>query len=248
MGHIHMAKTPSWYRAPRNRAKERSLLAIVAVVLLAFVALAGTIFAYYFVPNPDLLTSLDADRLPDRVQHVEFADTELLIPARVLSRIKTRPLRGVYQVDLHFAWPYRSDADIVRPEDIKDYSNYVLVSLIETPEGYTQADKFRLIYPAYLDGAPRPAVSNLRQYTFRSGSPYASLDIFTARSGDSLIVYTCDKQASSLGPRLCERTYPLNERISLRYRLAFENLASWFKIDATVNQLIDGMVHFRSGG
>ncbi len=219
---------------------------IVAALVLAFVALAGTIFAYYFLPNPDLLTSLEADRHPDRIHHVEFADTELLIPARVLSRIKSRPLRGVYQVDLHFAWPYRADAEIIRPEDIKDYSSYVLVSLIERPTGYSQEDKFRLIYPAYLDGAPRAAVSNLRQYRFRTNSPYASLDIFTARTNASLIVYTCDKQASSLGPRLCERTFALNDRIAVRYRLAFEHLASWYKIDSTVNQLINGMVHFRS--
>ena len=247
-GRIPMAKVPLWYQAPRNRARERSLWAIMSVVLLAFVALAGTIFAYYFLPNPDLLTSMETENRPNQIRHIEFADTELLVPARLLSRVKNRPLRGIYQVDLHFAWPYRADAEMIRPEDIKDYSNYILVSLIEKPAGYSQQDKFRLIYPAYLDGAPRAATSNLRQYSFRADSPYASLNIFTAHAGEEFIVYTCDKQASSLGPRLCERTYPLNDSIAIRYRLAFEHLANWFKIESTVNQLIDDIVHFKNSG
>ena len=54
-----MATQPSWYQDPRSKMRERSVGVMALIAILCFVAVAGTIFAYYFLPNPDLLLSRD---------------------------------------------------------------------------------------------------------------------------------------------------------------------------------------------
>ncbi len=238
---------PAWYQSKRNKVRERSLAAILAVTLMAFVGLAGIVFAYYFFPNPDLLSTLKEDNSdPGRAIHIEFENTELLIPARLIARLKTRTLRGLQQVDLHFAWPYDEQAKPVRPEDIKDHSNYVLVSLIKRQPGMAEAEKFDKIYTNYFAGPPTAAVSNLRKYTFAPTAPYASIDLFVGQLPDNRVYLTCSKEASSLGPRLCERLIMINDTIAARYRFAVEHLPEWFKIEATVQQIITQIVYFNT--
>ena len=242
-----MAKMPAWYQTQRNKARERSVAAILAIALMGFVGLSGIVFAYYFFPNPDLLSALKEDSSePGRAIHIEFENTELLIPARLIARLKTRTLRGLQQVDLHFAWPYDEQAELVRPEEIKDHSNYMLVSLIKQPPGFTEAEKFEKIYTTYFAGPPTAAVSNLRKFTFDPAAPYASIDLFVGQLPDNRVYLTCSKEASSLGPRLCERLIVVNAEIAARYRFAIEHLPEWFKIEATVQQIINQMVYFKA--
>lgn len=242
-----MAKVPAWYQSQRNRGRERSVAAILSIALMAFVGVSGIVFAYYFYPNPDLLSMLEEPNSdPNRAIHIEFENNDLLIPVRLIARVKTRTLRGVQQVDLHFAWPYDDNAKAVRAEHIKDHSNYILLSLIKNSAQFTEADKFEKIYTNYFAGPPTAAVSNLRKYKFSADSPYASIDLFVGQLPTQWVYLTCSKEASSLGPRLCERLIEIDSRIAARYRFAFEHLPDWFRIDAVVTQIVKQMVHLHA--
>ena len=243
-GSLTMAKIPAWYEEKRNRVRERSLIAFVAMGLMAFMALAGTIFAYYFIPNSDLLSSLNEDTNRNQVVHLDFQNSELVIPAKFITRIKSRALRGTQQVDLLFPWPYDPEANVPRPEDISDYTNYIIISLIPRPSGFTEKEKFHKIYATYFAGPPAPAVSNLRHYSFGKDTPYAGINLYLGQLNNAPVFIICAKQRSSLGPRLCERVAHINDRLSARYRFANKQLVDWFKIDITARQIINQMVHF----
>ena len=78
----------------------------------------------------------------------------LILPARLVARIKSATLRGIRQVDLNFRWPYDPAAKRVRPENIKEHSDYVLVSIIKRPEGFSEMERFSKIYKTYFAGPP----------------------------------------------------------------------------------------------
>ncbi len=244
-----MAKVPDWYQSRNRKVRERSLTALFGIVLAIFVGLSGIVFAYYFLPDSAGLSVLDERNSdPDRLVFIEFEDSEIVVPANLISRIKSRTLRGVQQIDLQFAWPYAPGAPAVKPEDIKDYSNYVLVSIIRRPEGFSDQERFDKIYKTYFAGSPRPSVSNLWHYAFLPQSPYASIDLYLGQLQKDSVFITCAKEASSLGPRLCERLISVNDRLTLRYRFAFEHLRDWHRIEATIGQIINQVFHFKANG
>lgn len=235
---------PSWYEEPRNRTKERSVGVLVLLAIASFVAVAGTIFAYYFLPNPDLLLGKgDNDRRTQRLMHVALEDVELLIPSNLVARVKKRTLGGVRQVDMEIPWPFDPTVRTPPPEEVTDRTNQLILTFMPTPAELTAPERFQGIYRPYIAPGPTKMQAGLERYSFSTNSPYADIEYYVGRIGSSTIYIKCELRASSLGPQLCGHTLKSSPRTSLRYRFARRHLAQWREIDHTARQLLLQLTH-----
>ena len=224
--------------------RERSVGVMALVGLLCFVAVAGTIFAYYFLPNPDLLLNREeAEARRNKLLHVSLHDIELLIPSNLLTRVKKRTLGGVSQIDLNIPWPFDPQAKILPPEEVTNHADQLLLTFMKAPIGPTDLERFQGIYRPYIAGAPANMQANLQRYSFSTSSPYADIEYYTGAVGDTIIYIKCELRASSLGPKLCSNSLKVSSQTVLRYRFARGHLAQWREIDKTVRQLMLQLTH-----
>jgi hypothetical protein len=243
-----MATQPTWYQDPRNKMRERSIGVMALIGIFCFVAVAGTIFAFYFLPNPDLLLSKEeAEARKRKLVHVTLLDVELLVPSNLLARVKRRTLGAVSQVDLNVPWPYTGTAKAVPPEEIENHENQLLITFIQTPAELTDAERFAGIYRPYLSGKPQKMQANLLRHRFSTSSPYADIEYYTGKIGTTTVYIKCELRPSSLGPQLCSNQFSVSAQTTLRYRFALRHLAQWREIDQTARQLLLQMMHLREG-
>jgi len=235
---------PSWYEEPRNRMRERSVGVLVLVAIASFVAVAGTIFAYYFLPNPDLLLGMgDNDPRNRKLTHVELEDIELLIPSNLVARIKRRALGSVHQVDMEIPWPFDPNAKVPPPEEVTDHTNQLILTFMPTSTELSAVERFKGIYRPYIAAGPIRMQADLHRYSFSTSSPYADIEYYVGKNGSSTIYIKCELRASSLGPQLCSNTIKSSAKTSLRYRFARHHLAQWREIDHTARQLLLQLTH-----
>lgn len=224
--------------------RERSVGVLVLVAIASFVAVAGTIFAYYFLPNPDLLLGKgDNDPRTRELTHVALEDVELLIPSNLVARVKRRALGGVRQVDMEIPWPFDPNAVISPPELVTDHTNQLILTFMPTPSQLTAVERFSGIYRPYITHRPTKAQAGLSRYAFSTSSPYADIEYYVGNIGSTTLYIKCELRASSLGPKLCSNTIQASPKTSLRYRFARDHLAHWREIDHTARQLLLQLTH-----
>lgn len=235
---------PSWYEDPRDRIRERSVGVMALFTLFGFVAIAGIIFAYYFLPHPDLLLGKgDNDLRLRKLVHVELEDVELLIPSNLVARVKKPPLGGVRQVDMEIPWPFDPTAKIPPPEEVTDHTNQLFLTFMPTPNELSETERFEGIYRPYVARGPVKMQAGLNRFSFSTSSPYADIEYYIGTIGASTIYIKCELRASSLGPQLCSHTLQSSPKTSLRYRFARRHLAQWREIDHTARQLLLQLTH-----
>ena len=90
----------------RQRSRERSLAALALFALMVFMALAGVVIAFYFLPNPALL--LGGETKPDAGRRVapSVAGVDFAVPETLLARVYAALLGAAARIDHMFSWPY----------------------------------------------------------------------------------------------------------------------------------------------
>ena len=243
-----MTNQPSWYEDPRDKMRERSVGVIALVLLFGFVAIAGTIFAYYFLGDEDLLLGKAPDDPRNRkFLRVGIEDVELVIPSKLISRVKKPTLRGVSKIDLEIPWPYDPSKEITPPEEVTDHANQIFLTFMPTPNEPTAAERFSGIYQPYIAAQPQQTSNGLYRYSFSTSSPYADIEYYAGRIGNSTIYIKCELRASSLGPQLCSNFLKVSPQTVLRYRFGRQHLSQWREIDKTARDLLHQMVHTTPG-
>ena len=237
---------PTWYEDPRNKMRERSVGVIALIALSGFVVIAGTIFAYYFLPNPDLIMGTnEGDTRSRKLLQLTLEDAELVVSSQLVARVKKRTLGSVEQVDLELPWPFDATASLSPPEHLRDHSNQLILSFLPTPPGLSVQERFAGIYKPYIARSHSGAPAGLRHYVFSTDSPYANIEYFVGQIGNANVYFQCELRASSLGPRLCSNMFKSTRRTSLRYRFARRHLAQWREIDHAVKQLMLQVMRLR---
>ena len=192
---------PTWYEDRRDKLRERSVGVIALVALSGFVVIAGTIFAYYFLPNPDLIMGTnEGDTRSRELLQLTIEDAELVVSSQLVARVKKRTLGSVQQVDLEVPWPFDPTAQLSPPEHLKDHSNQLILSFLPTPPDLTVQERFAGIYKPYIARSHSGAPAGLRHFVFSTESPYANIEFFVGRIGNSEIHIQCELRVSSLGP------------------------------------------------
>jgi hypothetical protein len=230
----------------RRRVRERSVGLFIFFFLIGFVIFSGTILAYYFIPNPDLLfSSAEEDQRPrNRLVQISLAGSEFYVPASILKRVKRRVFGTVDQIDVQIPWPYDHLAVISGTlEDTADIRDWVLITLIPRQNRIPPDDRYASVDRYYFAGPPTEEPKGLLRYDFKADSAYKDLQLFVdKRSGGKPAAIRCDLKASSLGPILCERELPAAAGITARIRFARTHLEDWQEIEAIAGNVIRALL------
>jgi len=143
-------------------------------------------------------------------------------------------LNTVTRIDLKWPWPLaRQELTTIRgqPSDINDW----LIVTLEPRDGRTGLEeRFEPIYSNFLKDETAEE-HGFTRYSFTDESAYADSDLLISK--DRRII-RCDKRPSVLGPVICERLVPYNNRLMLRIRFARQRAAQWPEMETTVFTLL----------
>jgi hypothetical protein len=218
-----------------QRARERSLAALVLFVMMLFFGLAGLLLAIYFVPNPTLLFGRgETGQATEATVSATLEDRSFTLPEPVVAEISRTILGKVERIDLKLPWPNpRMKMKKIQPLPA-ELSDWVLVTL-EPREGRTALeDRLVPIYSNFLEETGEEQ-GGLTRRNFKPDSPYADSELFVSVENK---VIRCDKEVSVLGPIICERFIPLSDGIMARIRFARERLEEWQEIEKSSRELL----------
>ena len=217
----------------RQKNRERSIAALALFAAMAFMALAGVVIAFYFLPNPALLLGGDADPDPTRRIETSVAGVAFAIPETLAARIDGKLLGGAERVDLQIPWPYdpaapRAEADLAR----------AMLATIEPRGGQkTHEELYGPIYSVYLEEGSASEGIVLR--AFKPGAPYGDSELAVDFRESPPAVSRCDLKPSLLGPVLCERLFPLEGGLMARLSFPKAKLAEWKAMEAAARSVIE---------
>ena len=194
----------------RRRLRQRSLGLIVLLFLGAFMLASGTILAFYFIPNPDLLLSSKGGEKPagNRLVHLSFLGSDFYVPQSILKRAKRRMLGTVEQIDVQIPWPYDHLAVISGTVELTgDIRNWVLLTFVPNPDRVPPDERVATSDRYYFAGPGEKDSSGLTRYDYKPRIRPTAIcnSMFRKARPGSRRVIRCDLNASSLGPILCER-------------------------------------------
>jgi hypothetical protein len=238
----------SQYRSEyhRQRFRQRSLGVIGLLLLVAFMIASGIIFAFYFVPNPDLLlSSKDGEKAPsNRLVHLSFLESDFYVPQSILKRAKRRMLGTVDQIDVQIPWPYDHLAVISGKVQLTgDIREWVLLTFVPNPDRVPPDERVLTSDRYYFSGPGEKDRAGLLRYDFKPDSPYHDLQLYVHEDATgSRRVIRCDLKVSSLGPILCEREITVTEKITARIRFARTNLEDWQEIERVSQSVIRALL------
>jgi hypothetical protein len=139
-----------------------------------------------------------------------------------------------------FVWPSLTPPDPAikpLPTDTPDVNDRLFVTLAATDATISPMERFRTIYPRYLDAAPL-VVDGLSTQVFRDGTAYQGEDMIHDPARPEAFLLRCTRLAG-LTPPMC-----LHERriagADITVRFPREWLADWRAVSQGVERLIAG--------
>ena len=220
----------------RRRRKGFGLIGRILMVLLGMIVagLAAAPVAYMLWPAP-VQVSPDAPSLPVSVGGVSFN----VPPGAIRFKMQRKP-GGHPRIDMTFVWPSLTPPDPAikpLPTDTPDVNDRLFVTLAATDTTLSPMERFRTIYPRYLDAAPL-VVDGLSTQVFRDGTAYQGEDMIHDPARPEQFLLRCTRLAG-LTPPMC-----LHERriagADITVRFPREWLADWRAVSEGVERLIGG--------
>jgi hypothetical protein len=202
---------------------------------LAGAGLAGAPVAYMLWPAPRAI-SPDAPSLPITIGGVAFN----VPPAAIRFKVQRRP-GAQARVDLSFVWPSLTPPDLTikpLPTDKPEVTDRLFVTIATSDTTLAPAERLKVIYPRYADGAPIVGTDGLSLQGFREGSPYQGEDLIQEPSAPERFLLRCTRQVA-LTPAMC-----LHERriggadVTVRFPRAW--LDDWRSVADGIDRLIAG--------
>ncbi|MCP5082394.1 MAG: hypothetical protein GY948_11930 [Alphaproteobacteria bacterium] len=224
----------------RVSLKQRSIWVIMSIMLIGFIASAGTIMAYYFLPNQDLLFGeRKSAGSMDKLIHVEYGGDEYVIPEPFVRQVHRTVIGGVKRIEVRVPWPYWSgDRKPIFADALNRLTGSLFISFEPRPDKLEPEERITRVYYRYFAGPPVATREGTQRYTFRSDSPYPFAELFKGALQGRQVIIRCEPGAERSGPSLCESEIPLNETTVARYRFHRSHLPEWRALDKTARELI----------
>ena len=224
----------------RVSLKQRSIWVIMSIMLIGFIASAGTIMAYYFLPNQDLLFGeRKSAGSMDKLIHVEYNEDEYIIPEPFVRHVERTVIGGVKRIEVRVPWPYWSgDRKPIFADALNRLSGSLFISFEPRPDDLTPEQRIARVYYRYFAGAPVPTAEGTERYTFRSNSPFPFAELHKGTLNGRPVIIRCEPGSERSGPSLCESEIPLNQTTMARYRFHRSHLPEWRSLDKTARELI----------
>ena len=202
---------------------------------LAGAGLAGAPVAYMLWPAPRAI-SPDAPSLPITIGGIAFN----VPPAAIRFKVQRRP-GAQARVDLTFVWPLLTPPYLTikpLPTDKPEVTDRLFVTIAASDSTLPPLERFKVIYPRYLDAAPVVGTDGLSTQVFRDGTAYQGEDLILDPQRPEQFLLRCTR-LTSLTPPMC-----LHERriggADITVRFPREWLTDWRAVFEGIERLIAG--------
>jgi hypothetical protein len=184
------------------RRRPRSLLWLpVAVFVMGVLGAAGWVTYLLWPRWPAADMALDAPSLPVTVNGVNFN----IPPAAIRNKVQRRP--GTQErVDLVFLWPSLTPPDpAVKAAPVASASAVDRIFLTVASYGNTLPviERFKSIYPRYLEAHIGTAEGGLALRPFRDGTPYQGEDMIYDSANPERFVVRCTRDGAKTAIGMC---------------------------------------------
>ncbi len=234
------------YAQSRNTQKvvslrKHSIGILILLTLAGFILLTGSIIAYYFLPNQDLLLGeRKSAGSMNKLIHVEYGGDEYLIPEPFVRKVKRGVLGRIKRIDVRLPWPYWSgDRELIYADSMSDLTGSLFISFEPRQDNLTPEQRFSRIYFRYFAGPPVATPIGARLYVFASDSPYPQAELYLGAQRGRQVLIRCEPTGERLGPSLCESEIPLNSEVLARYRFHRSHMKDWRELDKMAHELIN---------
>jgi hypothetical protein len=224
----------------RRRGK-RGLLALPVLMLTGGIVLAGFAIAWLLWPRwPAPNVSVDIPAFPITVQGTTFN-----IPPNAI-RLKGQRKPGTQErLDLVFMWPSLQPPE-ERPVPLASSKSIdrIFLTIAASDTALPPLERFRTIYPRYLDENAGTTEDGLTLRPFREGTPYQGEELLHDAGDPARFLVRCtrDTTAAAIGMCLYERRIG---GADLTFRFPREWLADWQAVRNGIDRLVE---NFRISG
>jgi hypothetical protein len=239
MVHTHSAR----HGVPRGRRRKNGLLALPLLILLGGILLAAITIAWLLWPRwPAPNVPVDAPSLPITIQDVTFN----VPPAAIRVKAQRKP-GTLDRVDLVFMWPALAPPDLgQRPEPAAGSRGIdrIFVTIAGSDGTLPPIERFKTIYPRYLDSSIGTTEGGLAVRPFRDGSPYQGEELLYDGDNPERFLARCtrDRGSTMIGMCLYQRRIGKAE---VTVRFPREWLANWQNVLSGFDKLV---ASFRASG
>jgi len=221
----------------RRRRQGRGLIGRILVILAGLIVtgLAAAPAAYMLWPIGAPVAP-DAPSLPVSVGGVSFNVPPAAIRFKLQRKSGSHP-----RIDMTFVWPSLTPPDPSikpQPSDTPDVTDRLFVTIAASDSTLPPLERFKVIYPRYLDAAPVVGTDGLSTQVFRDGTAYQGEDLIHDPLRPEQFLLRCTR-LTSLTPPMC-----LHERriggAEITVRFPREWLTDWRKVSEGIERLIAG--------
>jgi hypothetical protein len=191
---MSMAQTHGARGGRRPRRTKHSLLALPVLMLMAGIVLAMIAIAWLLWPRwPAPNVPVDAPSLPITVQDVTFN----IPPGAIRLKAQRRPGKQE-RIDLVFMWPGLTPPD-ERPVPVASSKGIdrVFLTIAASDNTLPPLERFKSIYPRYLENTIASAEGGLTLRPFRSGTPYQGEEILYDNANPERFLVRCTRDGGS---------------------------------------------------
>lgn len=220
----------------RARRRKYNLLALPVLMLIGGIVLALAVIAWLLWPRwPAPNVPVDAPSLPVTVQGVTFN-----IPPGAI-RLKAQRKPGMQdRIDLVFMWPSLTPPE-ERPVPIVSSKGIDRIFLtIATSDTLPPMERFKTIYPRYLENSIGTTDSGLAVRPFRAGTPYQGEELLYDNDNPERFLARCtrDGHSAAIGMCLYQRRIGAAD-ITVRFPRAW--LADWTNVLRGIDRLLTSL-------
>jgi len=221
----------------RRRRQGRGLIGRILVILAGLIVtgLAAAPAAYMLWPIGAPVAP-DAPSLPVSVGGVSFNVPPAAIRFKLQRKSGSHP-----RIDMTFVWPSLTPPDPSikpQPSDTPDVTDRLFVTIAASDSTLPPLERFKVIYPRYLDAAPVVGTDGLSTQVFRDGTAYQGEDLIHDPLRPEQFLLRCTR-LTSLTPPMC-----LHERriggADITVRFPREWLTDWRTVSEGIERLIAG--------
>ena len=185
----------------RDRRASRNLLALPIALFFGFMLLALIYVAYVLWPRWPAPVAEDAPSLPITVAGVTFN----VPPAAIRVAVQRQP-GPQERIDLVFLWPSLSPPDPKAPSvptaPGQTFDRMFLT--VASAEGtLPPVDRFKTIYPRYLELQIVSGPDGLAVRPFRDGSPYQGEDLIYDPAAPEPFILRCSRNDTGATAGMC---------------------------------------------
>lgn len=192
MSMVHAQGAPRGRRAKRGK---HSLLALPVLMLMAGIVAALAVIAWLLWPRwPAPNVPLDAPSLPITVQDVTFN-----IPPGAI-RLKAQRKPGTQErIDLVFMWPSLTPPE-ERPAPVASSQGIdrIFLTIAASDTTLSPVERFRTIYPRYLDSSMSTTEGGLTVRPFRAETPYRGEELFFDNGNPERFLARCTRDGAAV--------------------------------------------------